>query len=65
MHPVTLMTDIGGINPSQRAKGCQYIDLEVRFLKATVFSIATYGSESWAMTGSESMHLRCGATGRF
>ena len=32
-----------------KSKGLS-MDLKVRFLKVTIFSIATYLSESWAMT---------------
>ena len=42
------------------------LSLKVRLLHATSFSIATYGSESWAMTKNdrkELMPLKCGATG--
>jgi hypothetical protein len=35
-----------------KSKGLSMI-LEVRFLKATIFSIASYGSESWAMTKND------------
>ena len=35
-----------------KSKGLS-MNLKVRFLKATIFSIATYGSESWAMTKND------------
>ena len=35
-----------------KSKGLSMI-LKVRFLKATIFSIASYGSESWAMTKND------------
>ena len=39
-----------------RSKGLS-MDLKIRFLRATIFSIAAYGSESWAMTLTDRKHV--------
>ena len=38
---------------TQKSRGLSIIDLKLRFLRATVFSIATDGYESWAQTKND------------
>ena len=45
-------TTVQGMSSIWKSRGLS-IDLKVRLLRATVFSIATYGCESWAMTKND------------